>query len=315
MKTTLPYRPELLRQLTAYQARFFSDSPHFFEPPSLVKGPVFLKSKADSNIITHPGADPEGQARVLDLIPPPKRNHQFRTMTSSQALTQSLLGNLKDHGCLSLLAELNDDSGETLFGEAILAGKNLTLEHEVSLPHESAPIRLDGFISGNYRVVLDCRLAEGEVEPCDRPGKCNGSYTLQQGRKHRCAHHAGGATYWDHIPKLFQDWSGREDLVPCPLKNSYQLVRNVLAACTRDDGALSLTNGHAVLLYDNRNPAFQPGGKGFAEFNRVRSGLKRHELLRKCSWQIILEQLSSVHSVRWLAEAINAKYGFLSARA
>ena len=48
---------------------------------------------------------------------------------------------------------------------------------------------------------------------------------------------------------------------PCPLDGTYQLARNVLAACVRPDGTVDANGGHALVIYDDRNPAFLPGGE------------------------------------------------------
>jgi hypothetical protein len=297
MKMPVPYRLALISQLWSYQSKFFPDQKAFFDQPaSTTRPPVFLKEKADANVIAHPGASADDQRQVLDLIPPPRRHRAFHSTECTQALTQSLLGNLKFHGCLSLLADLKDDSGELLFGEASLAAKNLTLEHDFKAGPESAPVRLDGFVAGNYRVSIACALSETDMD------SAAGHKADSSGEQHRRSQ--------DHLAKLFV--GGRSDEGCKPLKATDPLVGQVLAACVRDDGSLVPAGGHAVLLYDNRNPAFQTGGKGFAAFNTVRSSLKRHETLRKCSWQIVLEQLANVHSMRWLTGFLNAKYGLVS---
>ena len=41
----------------------------------------------------------------------------------------------------------------------------------------------------------------------------------------------------------------------CPLQGTYQLARNVLAACVQPDGTVDANSGHALVIYDDRNPA------------------------------------------------------------
>ena len=92
-----------------------------------------------------------------------------------------------------------------------------------------------------------------------------------------------GVLYWKYIPGLFK-WNSNVDHVPCPIRKNYQLVRNILAACVRPDGSVLAEKGHAVLIYDERNPAFQKGGKGHTALENTREALHKPQLLRKCSW-------------------------------
>jgi hypothetical protein len=113
--------------------------------------------------------------------------------------------------------------------------------------------------------------------------------------------------YWKYIPELFK-WGDTDDLTPCPLNKNYQLVRNILAACVRSNGIAS-TNGHVVLIYDERNPSFQEGGDGFKSFTETREALKNPSLLRKCSWQRITNHLRSNRILPWLTDQLKQKYG------
>ena len=329
MNTTTPaneFRRRLIDRFGRFQQESFANNAEVFDRPYTAGGgrpPVFLKSHAELNIIAHPHASPEERRRLLDLVPVNKRHRWFRSMTSSQALAQSVLGNLIVHDCVGLLGDLEDDEGQPLFGRAVLTADTLALEHEVGFLGEPTPTSLDGIISGAYRVAIECKLTEQEVGPCSRPlmktdatryeqDFCDGTYTVQRGRCHRCSLTDRGVKYWGYVPALFPDWVPDRDHRPCPLADNYQLVRNVLAACVREDGAVSPSNGHAVLLYDSRNPAFQPGGKGYVAFDATRSALIRAEGLRKCGWQSVTTRLADSTEMRWLAHALDAKYGFLS---
>jgi hypothetical protein len=86
-------------------------------------------------------------------------------------------------------------------------------------------------------------------------------------------------------------------------------VRNVLAIGVQPDGSVSLEKGHAVLIYDQRNPAFQEGGKGYQAYQETRSALKNPAMLRKASWQSIIEYLRSNSILPWLTEELEKKYG------
>ena len=55
------------------------------------------------------------------------------------------------------------------------------------------------------------------------------------------------------------------------MRTTYQLVRNVLAVCVRSEkDNRDFKNGHAVLLYDERNPAFADNKcKGFIAWEEI----------------------------------------------
>jgi len=78
-----------------------------------------------------------------------------------------------------------------------------------------------------------------------------------------------GVLYWKYIPQIFK-WRENADLAQCPIYKNYQLVRNILSACVRKDGTVSLNNGHVVLIYDERNPSFNPGGAGFKAYEQTK---------------------------------------------
>jgi hypothetical protein len=68
-------------------------------------------------------------------------------------------------------------------------------------------------------------------------------------------------------------------------------VRNILAVGVKQDGQVSMANGHVVLIYDERNPAFQKDGKGFIAFIETQQALQEPTMLRKCSWQRIVQHM------------------------
>jgi hypothetical protein len=173
---------------------------------------------------------------------------------------------------------------------------------------------------GDYRVAVECKLLEEDVGNCSRPQLrpgypnyeqqyCDGGYKIQRDRDKRCSLSNIGVKYWSFIPELF-NWSADVDHDPCPLNSTYQLVRNLLSVCVSRTGDVSLDSGHAVLLYDDRNPAFQEGGKGMAAWNNVRAALKKPSLMQKCTWQEILSCLRDDASLDWLAKGLTEKYGF-----
>jgi hypothetical protein len=190
------------------------------------------------------------------------------------------------------------------------------MEQEVSFLGEPRRTSLDGLISGKYQVAIECKFTESEVGSCSRPRLrtstsnyetefCDGTFTKQ---RERCALTEIEVLYWKHIPALFK-WGNGADLKPCPLNKNYQLVRNILAVSVRADGSVSPANGHVILLYDERNPAFQKSRDGFAAFKETREALKVPSLLRKCSWQHITNHLRGKMILPWLTNQLESKYG------
>jgi len=281
--------------------------------------PVFLKEKAALNVLMNPDAAPDEERRLLEAIPDRERHRWFRSMTSSQALAQSILGNLKIYDGLRHLTELTDDGGLPLLGGAEISSDNLILEYSVDQLGEPRPTSVDCFVKGRYQVAIECKLSESEVGACSRPRLrkqdsnyerdfCDGTYSCQRSRVSRCSLTELGVLYWEYVPEVFK-WRNDVDHRPCPLHRNYQLVRNVLAACVRADG-LSIGECHALLIYDERNPAFQEGGKGFKAFKEVREALYEPALLRKCSWQRIVRDIVDRDDFQWLTDELALKYGF-----
>jgi hypothetical protein len=87
-------------------------------------------------------------------------------------------------------------------------------------------------------------------------------------------------------------------------------VRNILAVGVGDDERASPATGHVVLIYDERNPAFQEGGKGFISFTDTQQALRDPTMLRKCSWQRMVQHLRNKNILPWLTEQLDLKYGF-----
>jgi hypothetical protein len=134
---------------------------------------------------------------------------------------------------------------------------------------------------------------------------CDGSYHVQIGRHDRCPLSESGTLYWQYVPEFF-DWNPRSDLTPCPLNRNYQLVRTVLTVAAVPEGSIP---GHAVLLHDARNPAFQPEGEGYMAFCETSDSLLNKDLLLRCTWQNLLNHLRRGGLMPWLSEALERKYG------
>ena len=156
---------------------------------------------------------------------------------------------------------------------------------------------------------------EDEFGRCSRPSLkktakeyCDGSYRLQGGLRHRCALTEVGIRYWDHLPRLF-DWPSDRDHEPCPFGATYQLARNVLAATVMPEGELAPTGGHALVVYDARNPAFQANGMAEEQWRLAVDACLDRRLLRRLSWQSLLTSLVRAPELAYLVEGLAEKYG------
>jgi hypothetical protein len=325
MKTVaLTYIENLIARYWDYQRAFFPEPKNHFallhDPMRPPRPPVFHRYMAGENVIARPGATEEEISQLLNLIPPGERHKWFGSMNSSQALAQSVLGNLAVHDLLGTLNNLSDDAGLPLLSEAQASLENFRMEFKVDWLGEPRSTRLDAYVGGDYRIAIECKFTESEVGTCSRPRigpkasnyvreYCNGTYTQQQARAERCSLTEVGVLYWRYIPGLFK-WESTSDMSPCPLCANYQLVRNILAICVGRDGLVSPANGHVLLIYDARNEAFQEGGNGHNAFMETRQALLRPAMLRKCSWQRLVQHLRENDILPWLTEELALKYGF-----
>jgi hypothetical protein len=315
------YKADLNRRYWEFQKSRFPIWEMFFERPYADEGrpPVFLKHEDWRNVIFDPQASQIDRDRLLALIPKPARHQWFRSMNSSQALAQSVLGNLAVHGNLDCLAEPHCDEGEPLLGEAQVSSDNFAMEFDVDYLGEPRPTSLDGYFCEGYKVAIECKFTEIEVGTCSRPrssrtssknerDECDGSYSRKGSRKERCPLSEIGVLYWRYIPSVF-NWGGDLDLIPCPLHKNYQLVRNILAVSVNAEGQVSSENGHVVLIYDERNPAFQEKGDGLSAYWDTRGALKKPGMLRRCSWQRIVQHIRQNGILPWLPDMLALKYG------
>lgn len=309
---TSRYTNILSERLWSYRAAAFANEDVFDEQISrLPNPPVFTRDASHRNVIVPD--DPGLRAAVLRLIPREKQHKWFRSMKSSQALAVSIFGNLKVQNRTNCLSEVNADDGDgPAFRQGRIGPEDLELEHDVTSLNEIRATSVDLLVSGPAFICVECKLSEQEVGCCSRPALkkdhreyCNGSYVRQSGRSHRCALAERGMNYWEHIPSVL-NWEADRDSSPCPLAVPYQLVRNILAASV-DGGHIRTGRGHALLVYDDRNPAFQPHDKG--TFETLRAQLRDVTMLRRCSWQAILSVMDGYDDLQWLVSELDRKYG------
>lgn len=291
--------------------------------PSRVEGegaPVFRRSLAHRNLLLPPGGALGAGDAVVAAVPAADRHLWFVSMASSQALAQSVFGSLSALDRLEALEGLEAEDGQlAVFGSA--AGFCLSLEHAVSTLGEPRPTSVDALLSGPRRIAVEVKLTEAEFGRCSRPrlkpahpnysrDHCDGSFSVQRGRRFRCSLSEIGVRYWNYVPHLFT-WSGEEDHGTCPLAGTYQLVRNVLAASVGADGRFDPDQGHALVVYDARNPAFMPGGTADKAWQTAVGALRHPQLLRRVSWQSLSAHLGRAADLDWLVDGLRAKYGFL----
>jgi len=311
----MPFREEILNRLWNYALTQFQGRLEVLEERTRRENrpPVFTKAAADSNTLIDPKRTAEERHAILASIPRNRRHRWFRSMKSSQALAQSVFANLQVMQKTQILRHLTTEDGERPFA----SGQQLTLEMEHAVAHlgEPRPTEIDVLVSSSEPVAIECKWTEREVGSCSRPRlpsehpeHCPGEYRCKTAGISRCVLSGLGVRYWEHVPKLFT-WSSDFDHLPCPLKDTYQLVRNVLAIGVGPDGCLTSGKAMALLLYDQRNPDFQDGGKGHAAYTQVRAALRNPRLLQRCTWQKVLHLMRNDAELGWLTEHLALKYG------
>jgi hypothetical protein len=320
-KKAAVYKADLNQRFWEYKRIHFPDQDDIFDAshPQDKGPPVFTKFGASNNIIFNPSGPSSEKEKLLSLISEHERHRWFRSMSSSQALAQSVLGNLAIHESLPCLADLKDDEGMDLFGRALFSSDNFLMEHKIDHLGERRRTSLDGFIDGDFQVAIECKFTEADVGNCSRPklkknasnyerDLCDGTYSRQRMRKGRCSLTEIGVLYWRYVPQLF-NWNNDCDLSPCPLDRNYQLVRNILAVGVKPDGSVSVNNGLALLIYDERNPYFKEYGQGLMAFKETKEALREPNMLRKCSWQRLVQHLREKEVLPWLTKELGLKYG------
>jgi hypothetical protein len=321
------YKEALVQRFWSFQKPLYLEKDSFFEKTYVdnpKRPPVFLREYGYENVLVNENLGKESINQVRNIIPNREWHIRFASMTSSQALAQSVFGNIKVLRKLGCLSGLLGDDGNPLFITGKVAEDSLEMEKSILyLGETSRKTKIDVFIGGAHQVAVECKLTEPEVGPCSRPKLrrdapnyydefCDGRYVRQLNRNERCSLTHIGLKYWELIPSFF-NWDCRVDNDPCPLNRTYQLARNVLAACMRpksgsEDEAVA-TDGHAVLLYDKRNPQFQEGGDGWQAFLEVKEGLRDSSLLQSCTWQEVISAMAGDKELAWLVAGLLEKYG------
>ena len=117
------YKAGLNQRYWEYQkSRFLVWQKFFDRPPAGKIGPPVFDG-AGQNVLVKPNVSQQRIDELFARLPESDRHKWFRSMNSSQALAQSVLGNLATYGFLNNLAELlDDDSRMPLLGKAQIFG-------------------------------------------------------------------------------------------------------------------------------------------------------------------------------------------------
>jgi hypothetical protein len=280
---------------------------------------VFKPGWVENNLLIPPCSANERE-HIIGKILPSKRHKHFGSMRSSQALAQSVFGTIEVLRKLPLLSAVKSEDGRPAFGPMV-SQANLDFEKEIQTLGEPRRTSIDVWFEGRYRVAVECKMSEDDFGTCSRPRLkpddpsyatqyCDGSYTYQRNRTARCSLTTLGVRYWDHTEELF-GWPRETDHPRCPLASRYQLVRNILAACVDETGARDLKRGHALIIYDARNPSMVSGGEGDRQWSKTSDALKKPELLRRLLWQAFISQWPKDPVLGWLKQELVAKYGLI----
>ena len=107
------YREELIARFWDFQRNYYQNKEVWFErvfdPINSNRPPVFKRDYGENNVLVNDDFIEETKKAVREMIPKVKWHRWFKSMTSSQALAQSIFGNLKVLGKLDCLADLRDD--------------------------------------------------------------------------------------------------------------------------------------------------------------------------------------------------------------
>jgi hypothetical protein len=77
------------------------------------------------------------------------------------------------------------------------------------------------------------------------------------------------------------------------------------------DHALDTTRGHALIIYDERNPTMGPDGFGAKQWTQAVQSVREKKVLRRLSWQAMIRQWPDDDVLGWLTGELSAKYGLV----
>lgn len=282
--------------------------------------PVFAPLFASRNILV---PSSKSKADEIHAILSIRKHSKFSSLKSSQALSHSVFGALQAFNRLDLLENVYAECGRPAFFEDH-QGWTLDFEHQVRRLGEESIARtsIDVLLTGpKKRVAIECKFTEQEFGKCSRTDEkrypdpnqhCNGNYQVQGNRCHRCALTEIDIEYWTYLPYLF-DWPADRDHQPCPFGKVYQLARNALAAALTSRGRLDPASGHALVIYDVRNPEFRRDGKAGKQWDLAIRECRIPGFVRRLSWQSLIKVLLGAPELAYLIDGLGKKYGLESA--
>ena len=278
--------------------------------------PVLAHESVSKNILVPSN---ESISDEIHAFLPSQRHRWFGSLKSSQALAQSVFGATRAFNRLDLLENVRAECGRPAFYEDHRCW-TLDFEHQVRCLGEKPRARtsIDVFLSGpKKRIAIECKFTELGFGKCSRTDEkrypdpnihCNGNYQVQGNRYHRCALTEIGIRYWNHLPHLF-DWPADRDHEPCPFGEVYQLARNALAAALTSRGELDPASGHALVIYDARNPEFRHEGKAGKQWDLADKACRVPGLVRRLSWQSLITAIYRAPELAYLVDGLGKKYG------
>jgi len=321
------YSRSVRETLAAYRREFFPDEPHLFDdrPADGTMPSVFRREHQWRNVLMPPNASETQRRDILAAIDAADHHRWFASMASSQALCQSVFGSLKVMGQIEALVGIAAEDGLPAFFATANDASEPELEHTIRTLNEPRPTSIDAFFPGSHRVAVEVKFTEAEFGTCSRPrltpknpnfsrDACDGTLSHQRERHHRCALTEQKIQYWQYVPSLFR-WTADQDLNPCPLARSYQLVRNLLAVSVTGDDSVETEKAHVLVIYDNRNPAFHAGGKADSQWNQTVQALRYPTMLRRISWQHLVGHFARHEPLHWLVDGLRRKYGIIGVAA
>jgi hypothetical protein len=180
---------------------------------------------------------------------------------------------------IDALKGIKAEDGRPAFFDSTADAPGAEWELTLDTLNEPRPPYFDAYLSGPHRVAVEIRFAEARSDSLSQLHLTVPNLTVQNGR------------YWDYAPELFHG-SANADAHPRPLALTHQLVRHIVAVSLNADGSLETDNAHLLVIYDNRNPSFLPGGVADTQWQQTKAVLRFPQMLRRLSWQHLAAQAS-----------------------
>jgi hypothetical protein len=196
------YREDLHRRFWDYRRTSFAAEGDLFDPNHSEEKspPVFRRVFAERNLLLPSTAGSGIRAAITAMVPLTERHRWFASMSSSQALAQSVFASLATLGRLDALENLASRDGYPAFFETADLYQ-LKLEHQVATLGEPRPTSVDVFFSGPQKAAVEVKFTEAEFgrlrpeEAGFAQDHCDGSFSVQRDRQSRCSLSERGILY------------------------------------------------------------------------------------------------------------------------